>query len=49
MKSIWTKVALAGVLCVSLGYAADYSEARIIVKQAMRILLIMVSSMHLMQ
>ena len=28
MKSIWTKVALAGVLCVSLGYAADYSEAR---------------------
>ena len=26
-KSIWTKVALAGVLCVSLGYAADYSEA----------------------
>lgn len=27
MKSIWTKVALAGVLCVSLGYAADYSEA----------------------
>ena len=41
MKSIWTKVALAGVLCVSLGYAADYSEARLS--------LIMVSSMHLMQ
>ncbi len=30
MKSIWTKVALAGVLCVSLGYAADYSEASLI-------------------